>query len=135
MDKSGDPILFTDYYHGLYENPKLLTRSNPAPWTISHITESSGYQRGPSRDTKIMYSVKNHPLHDKLAQGLRERILDILATMDPCEWFAVDYVRIGYDKASEQNNPPVVLVTVQEDKVARAEGQRIVNALSEECRM
>jgi hypothetical protein len=64
-----------------------------------------------------MCSVRGHPLGNILAHGLREKILDILATMNPCEWFAVDYVRIGYDKAAEQNNPVVVLVTVQEGKL------------------
>jgi hypothetical protein len=54
--------------------------------------------------------------------------------MSPCRWISVDYLRIGYDDNVEQNNPVVVLVTVEEGQVPRAEAQRIVDALAQECR-
>jgi hypothetical protein len=65
--------------------------------------------------------------------GLRDNIRRVLATMSPCRWISVDYLRIGYDEV-EQNNPVVILVTVEKDQVPRAEAQRVVDALSEECK-
>jgi hypothetical protein len=53
--------------------------------------------------------------------------------MTPCCWISVDYLRLGYDDVREKN-PVVVLVTVEEGKVSEAEGQRIVDALSAECK-
>jgi hypothetical protein len=40
MEESDESVLFADYYYGLYENPRLLARSNPAPWTIPRVTGS-----------------------------------------------------------------------------------------------
>jgi len=130
------PELYNYYYFGIRAKygwrsyPKLVARSSRAPWTYPKIQD---YGWG-SQDFKTMCSVMHHPLRNKLDQGLRGKILEVLATMSPCKWFAVDYVRIGYDKDVQQNNPVVILITVEEGQVSRTEGQKVVDALSKECR-
>lgn len=54
--------------------------------------------------------------------------------MRPCAWVSVHYVRLGYDNEVETNNPVVALITVEENRVSSTEGQRIVDAVTEECR-
>lgn len=119
-----EPDPFTDYYYGLGGNPKLLARSNPAPWTIPYVIGSSEYEE---RDRKILCSIFRHPLHDKLEQGLQDKLLDLLKTMNLSKWISMDFFRVGYHKKeAEQKNPVVVLVTVEEGQVARVEAQRVV---------
>jgi hypothetical protein len=133
--RADDPADFQDYYYGLPGNPKLLARSSTVPWQIPSIDIPEhgewGYQ---SRAYKSVFVLTRHPLREKLVNGLRDNIRNVLATMSPCKWISVDYLRIGYDDNVEQNNPVVILVTVEQDHVPRAEGQRIVDALAEECR-
>lgn len=40
-------------------------------------------------------------------------------------------LRIGYDKEVESNNPIVVLITVEGDKLSKAEAKRVVEARAE----
>ena len=128
---TGDPTAFDDYYYGIGRRLKLLARSNPEPWQIPLVP---GYWGGPSPDTKTIFVVTHHPLRQKLDAGLRDTILGILATINPRKWISVDYLRIGYDKNTVQNNPVVALITVEKDQVPLAEAQRVVDAIAEECK-
>jgi hypothetical protein len=123
------------YYHGLWNHPKLLARSSRESWTrpppLDYMQEG-GAEGG---DTKAIFPVTHHALQEKLRQGLRGKILYILSTMQPCSWICVNYARIGYDKEIARNNLVVVLITVEKDQVPAIEAQRVVYAISEECRV
>jgi hypothetical protein len=130
-----DSSRFQDYYFGLPGNPRLLARSSTAPWEIPIIDIPEHGEWGHQIPaSKLAFVVTRHPLREKLDSGLRDNIRNVLATMSPCRWISVDYLRIGYDDNVEQNNPVVVLVTVEEGQVPRAEAQRIVDALAQDCR-
>jgi hypothetical protein len=131
--RTGDPTYFKIYYFGLPGNPRLLAQSNTAPWEIPIIDTPGGHEGPRSEASKLAFVVTHHPLRGKLMNGLRDNIRRVLATMSPCRWISVDYLRIGYDEV-EQNNPVVILVTVEKFQVPRAEAQRVVDALSEECK-
>jgi hypothetical protein len=122
---------FEGYYYGLPGQPKLLARSNPEPWIAPSFEVTAGH----SPPTKALFVVTHHPLREKLDAGLRDKIRSVLATMSPCRWISVDYLRIGYDRNVAQNNPVVVVITVEKDQVPPAEAQRIVNDIAEECRV
>lgn len=128
------PGSFEDYYWGLTGYPRLLARSSSQPWTLPR-TEEIGYDGNFERLRKLVSVVgRRHPLRTALDQGLRQNIRQVLECMQPCRWISVDYVRIGYDHDVEANKPVVVWVTVEENGVPLAEAQRIVDALTEECR-
>ncbi|RDL32035.1 uncharacterized protein BP5553_09437 [Venustampulla echinocandica] len=125
---------FTYYYLGLPGNPKLLARSSTIPWEGIPIVDTPGGHEGPrGQAAKLAFVITHHPLRGKLDNGLRDNIRHVLATMQPCRWISVDYLRIGYNEV-EQNNPVVILVTAEEDQVPRAEAERVVGAISSECR-
>jgi hypothetical protein len=108
-----------------------VARSSTAPWKapIHHDGAWSGIT------SKNVFVVEpRHPLCRKLNEGLNENILRVLAIMRPCAWVSVHYVRLGYDNEVETNNPVVALITVEENRVSSTEGQRIVDAVTEECR-
>ena len=126
-----EPENIEDYYSGLPGRPKLLARSNPEPWVRPR---SLAWEAREGGDPKAVFVVTHHPLREKLDQGLRAKILDVLATMTPCKWISVDYVRMGYDKDVERNNPVIALVTVEEDQLSKVEAKRVVDAIAEECR-
>lgn len=126
-----DPIEY--YYWGLRGTPRLLARSSNQPWTPP-TTEEIGYDGNFEKIRKVISVVgRRHPIQAKLDQGLRQNIRQVLASMEPCRWTSVDYVRLGYDQV-ETNNPVVVWVTVEENQVPLVEAQRIVDALAQECR-
>lgn len=124
---------FTNYYYfGRRDSTpgKLLARSSTAPW---EAPRTGGTFDGPV--AKGVFTVKRrHPLNQKLDDGLRENILAVLTTMNPCDWRSVDYLRLGYDYDVEENNPVVVWITVARDRVSPTEAQRIVDAISAECK-
>jgi hypothetical protein len=122
---------FENYYWGFPGNPKLLARSNLELWIRPPDQSIDGFV-SPAKKFAFIVAY-HHPLREKLQQGLRDKIRGILATMTPCKWISVDYLRIGYNGDEEQQNPVVVLVTVEEGQVLVAEAQRIVNALASEC--
>jgi hypothetical protein len=127
-----DPNAFEDYYWGLRGNPRLLARSNSQPWTVPR-TEELGYDRNFEKVRKLISVVgRHHPLCTQLDQGLRQNIRQVLASMQPCRWISVDYVRLGYDHEVEANNPVVAWVTVEENQAPLVEAQRIVDALAQE---
>jgi hypothetical protein len=128
-----DPAAYENYYYGLRGTPTLLARSNKSPWVRPEELLDDGYHSGLDWVRKEAYVITRHPIRQKLDSGLRDNIRRVLATMSPCKWISVDYLRIGYDKV-EQNNPVVILVTVEEHQVPRAEAQRIVDCLADECR-
>lgn len=133
---------YTDYYVGTLNNAKLVARSSTLPWVapIKHDGTWSGAA------AKLVFAVEHrHPLRETLNKGLRDNILRVLSTMRPCVWVSIHYVRLGYDDGggdnddgyndnAEENNPVVALITVRENLVSSAEGQRIVDAVHEECK-
>jgi hypothetical protein len=119
---------FTNYYSGPLHNAKLLARSSTEPWEAPMISGPCG---GPA--PKGVYVVEGcHPLKQKLQGGLRENIRGVLATMNPCVWSTVDYLRLGYDEEVEKNNPVVAFITVDKDRLSHVEAQRIVDTISAE---
>jgi hypothetical protein len=108
-------------------NSKLLARSRPRP-ERPLITLPDGQR---VLATTQLFTVRNHPFEDKLREGLRASIHRVLNTT-PIDWISVDYLRLGYSKTKEEN-PVTMLVTVEEGQVSRAEAQRLVDALYEEC--
>lgn len=108
---------FDNYYFGLGNNPKLLARSNRAPWKPPPTQPAKldpAWQIHPYIQLGIVKS--RHPLSAKLRDsGLRNSIREVLATMTPPRWISVDYLRIGYDDI-EENNPVVALVSVEEQR-------------------
>ena len=129
-----NPDAFEDYYWGLRGNPRLLARSSSQPWTLP-TTEEIGFDGNFERIRKLISVVGcRHPLRKELDQALRQNIRQVLASMQPCRWISVDYVRLGYDHEAEVNNPVIAWVTVEEDQVPLVEAQRIVDALAQECR-
>ena len=139
---AADPKMFEDYYYGLRGNPRLLARSSVQPWTrpLANLEEypyniDPGYYGQHPQQKKRMSIVGRHALRKALDSGLREKIREMLATMNnPSRLISVDYIRLGYDWEDEKNNPVVVWVTVEENQVPEAEAQRIVDALAQECR-
>lgn len=127
-----DPNSFEYYYWGLRGNPRLLARSSSQPWTLPR-TEEIGFDGNFEKIRKVISVVSRHPIRAKLDQGLRQNIRQVLASMEPCRWISVDYVRLGYDHEVEMNNPVVVWVTVEENQVTLVEAQRIVDAMAQEC--
>lgn len=128
-----DPDSFEYYYWGLRGNPRLLARSSSQPWTIPR-TEEIGFDGNFEKIRKVISVVSHHPIRAKLDQGLRQNIRQVLASMKPCRWISVDYVRLGYDHEVEINNPVVVWVTIEENQVTLVEAQRIVDVMAQECR-
>lgn len=125
---------FEYYYWGLRGDPRLLARSSSQPWTLP-TTEEIGYDGNYEKVRKFISAVgRSHPLRTELDRGLRQSIRQVLASMQPCQWISVDYVRLGYDREAEANNPVVAWVTVEENQVPLIEAQRIVDALAQECR-
>jgi hypothetical protein len=128
-----DPDAFEDYYWGLRGNPRLLARSSSEPWTLPRSKEEVGYDGNLAVIRKSMSVVgRHHPLHMKLDQGLRQNIRQVLASMQPCRWISVDYVRLGYNCQVEAN-PIIAWVTIEENQVPLVEAQRIVDAMAQEC--
>lgn len=130
MDSAIDPDPpFEHYYTGALCNAKLVARSSTAPWKAEW---AGGTWSGPV-GKNVGVVEPSHPLCQRLDEGLNDNILGVLATMRPCAWISVHYVRLGYDEA-EENNPVVVLIAVEQNRVSSTEGQRIVDTVSEECR-
>lgn len=127
---AADPAAFKSYYWGLCfsHSPKLLARSNTSPWTSPLMDHFFWH------DMKKVFVVTHHPLREKLANGLRDRIRNVLAQLKIGTWISVNYLRIGYDGRVWKNNPVTVLVTVVKDQVSYAEAQWVVDNLVEECR-
>jgi hypothetical protein len=128
-----DRAAFDNYYWGLRGNPRLLGRSSTEAWTLPMV-EDLDFNGERKADRKVVLVIGPHPLREKLRHGLRDKVLQVLATMDPCRWISVDYIRLGYDKIVPTNNPVMVWVTVEENTVREVEAQRIVDALTQECR-
>jgi hypothetical protein len=56
----------------------------------------------------LTFLVRRHILRERLEHSLRDKILQVLATMNPCRWISVDYIQLRYDRLVEKNNPVVV---------------------------
>lgn len=63
---------------------------------------------------------------------LKTKILDLLMSMTPLCWISADFLRIGYVDNSEEN-PAVVLITVEGGRLESEEAQRIVDGIRKEC--
>jgi hypothetical protein len=116
---------FEDYYYGLPGRPKLLARSNTSPWTLPQINGKAV--------RKSSWPIGRHPIENKLEEGLRSDIMDILSTMNPKKWISVDCLRLGYNREMVSKNPVVILITVEEDQVSPDEARRIVGLIHQQC--
>lgn len=130
MSDSGEHQDYSGYYWGLPGNPRLLARSSRAPWERPPNDRSTRFEISPH---KLVFVIEKHPLQAKLLNGLRDKIRAVLATMSPCKWIAVDYLRIGYEEV-EDKNPVAVLVTVEKDTISPEEALRIADGISDECK-
>jgi len=116
-----------EYYYGCIPGcPKLLARSDTSPWEpplYNDIDGSGGQKWG---------SVGKHPIKEKLEGGLRQALLDILTSHICQYWISLDFLRFGFSDTNSQN-PVVVWITVQKDKVDIEKAQHIVNLLHQCC--
>lgn len=120
----------SNYYQSLPGNPRLVARGDkPIQQGHTEVDESGNVV---DAEKKIFVLKHNHPLAVKLKTGLRATIKEILATMNPNKWISVDYLRIGYSE-TEDENPVVILVTVEEGFITEIEGKRISRELEKAC--
>lgn len=118
----------SNYYYGWPGVPRLLARSHKEPWAAT-FTDDSGFRTPtPIRD----FVLKDRIIKETLEKGLRESIRNILMTMRPLTWIAVDYVRLGHSTI-EMQNPAVILITAENDYTSTAEAERVVKKIKEEC--
>ncbi|CZS92127.1 uncharacterized protein RCO7_00717 [Rhynchosporium graminicola] len=64
---------------------------------------------------------------DRSTQDRRKEVFDIVMAMIPVCWIAIDYLALGYGDYKEFQ--PVVLITVEEDKLLVNEAQRVVDKI------
>ncbi|XMA07304.1 hypothetical protein WAI453_000095 [Rhynchosporium graminicola] len=77
-------------------------------------------------------SKENGPLDQRYHKGAvtedrRKEVFDIVMAMIPVCWIAIDYLALGYGDYKEFQ--PVVLITVEEDKLLVNEAQRVVDKI------
>ncbi|CZR63012.1 uncharacterized protein PAC_12909 [Phialocephala subalpina] len=121
----------TEYYAGLSGNLKLLARGNKPKQQRPMISDPYG-NPGVVPAPKNAYIVGKHIISEKLKNGLRKEMVDILEAMKPADWISFDFLRLGYSKV-EKENPVVVFVTVNYGEISREEGQRVVRELEDAC--
>ena len=131
-ERAGRDISY--YYAGLPGRPKLLARSSNEPWVRPLVKIAPGPATPFSHQyaRKEVHPTLGHPLREKLDGGLRTSIHEILSTMRPAETISVDFVRIGYEEVV-RDNPVIIWVTVEKDKVGHTEAKRIADAIKLEC--
>jgi hypothetical protein len=128
---------FTFYYVDLRGRPKLVARSSNEPWIRPLVKvvmdrDSPATPFSHEHAEKQVFTVGKHPLRQKLEAGLRDSVLQVLSTLKPNKWISVDYLRIGYEKVAE-DNPVVILITVEKDQIAYGEAKRVVDEVKTEC--
>jgi uncharacterized protein involved in tolerance to divalent cations len=121
---------YSNYYRGFPGNPTLLARAN-RPRTIPPIVfDDFSLNYHPA--LKQVHPIGKHDIKNALENGLFDRIKGIMATMVPPKWISIDFLRIGYSDIRAEN-PAVILVTVEKDKVPEAEAARIVREIEAAC--
>jgi len=124
------------YYVDFPGQPKLLARSSNEPWVRPLVKIAPGpatpFSHQYARKEVHPMATLGHPLRQKLDGGLRTSIHEILSTMRPAESISVDFVRIGYEEVV-RDNPVIIWVTVEKDKVGHTEAKRIADAIKLEC--
>ncbi|KAL2062791.1 hypothetical protein VTL71DRAFT_5863 [Oculimacula yallundae] len=118
----------TDYYAGIPGNPQLLARSSHSKFERPLVDDPYGTS-GKVPAVKDMFVITNKTLQAAVTRERRNKVLGVLSTMKPKCWIAVDYVRVGYSKKSSEN-PAVILITVEEDKLPHKEAGRLVDEIS-----
>lgn len=81
------------------------------------------------REQKVMSTVKGHQIVDTYDADLRPRVREILHEAG-IRWLTIDVVCLGF-KHDESDHPPVVLITVDVDKVNRESAQTAVDEIHE----
>ncbi|OBT83165.1 hypothetical protein VE02_08249 [Pseudogymnoascus sp. 03VT05] len=117
------------WYFGLTSrfetDPELIARSSTAPYRYEAHNFESYFPKGPELPQKKKMSViGSHPILAVYDKHLRSRVLEALAQIP---WQTVDVVRLGY--VDNQENPPVVLVTIKKEDVDESRVQVAVNEI------
>lgn len=124
------------YYYGLtpnYPRPTLLARSDGVQWPPPFTPEPRDTWTGLYEKKRCsVIAASSHPIAQKLREGLRGRIEEVLMGMRPLCWISVDYLRLGYE-VEEEKNTVTVVVTVEEGMLEVGEAERIVAELKGEC--
>lgn len=94
-------------------DPVLIARSSTEAYRYESHHFRFWFPNGPEiPEYKVMSAIGTHPILAAYDKHLRSSVLEALA---PIPWQTVDIVRIGF--ADNQDNPPVVLVTIKEEDV------------------
>ncbi|KFZ24987.1 hypothetical protein V502_00513, partial [Pseudogymnoascus sp. VKM F-4520 (FW-2644)] len=94
-------------------DPVLIARSSTETYRYESHHFRFWFPNGPEiPEYKVMSAIGTHPILAAYDKHLRSRVLEVLA---PIPWQTVDIVRIGF--ADNEDNPPVVLVTIKEEDV------------------
>jgi hypothetical protein len=137
MPPAPDLFSIDFYYAGVPGNPRLIARSDTSPWRRPFYRTVPSYNHSLSIDEqhlgqKKWFIIKEHPIKEKLESGLRQAILNVLTMSVRAHWISLDFLRLGYsDKDTE--NPVVIWITVEEDKVSIEDAQRVVNLIYQRC--
>lgn len=126
------------YYGWMPCNAKLLARSSKEPMPPSgdmQPLELSFWKQKLVEQfcSKRTHLVGSHPIKQKLEDGLRQSILEALATLFPNKWISLNFVRIGHAKLAEQN-PVTIWVVVEKSEVPVAEALRVVDKIDIHCK-
>lgn len=105
-------------------DPILIARSSSFPFLYEdhRFGVCCLFPKDPVRD-KEMSPVGNHPIVE-IYDSIRAQVLEVL---NGISWVTVDVVRLGYKGL--QDHPPVVLITVDKERVHVDEAQTCVDRI------
>lgn len=82
---------------------------------------------------RLVYAQFHKIQTDYTNTGLRSTIKKALQQLkNPSVWISVDFLRVGYSENAEEN-PVVILITVEENTASKNEGGKVIKTLEEAC--